>query len=217
LASKQPNFVLRIRRGNRSARLRLVCSIGVLASLLLGCATGPRCHGPSRAVTPARAVPAPLVTLAGVPLDATAEQFEGDCRKLGGELHKQRFCRPPQGTVGLANEGAAQLFAVDVSFDNFGHAKRITAHYVVEDAVVEQHVRGLVDALSEVLGDARSGDLYWCGRTAGCNLSSYAEWMFEGGLVKLESQRDLQGLELVLTHSHDDLQEKVIYGLPTCG
>jgi hypothetical protein len=162
-------------------------------------------------------VSAPLVTLAGVPLDATAEQFEQDCRKLGGELQKQSFCRPPQGTVGLESEGAAQLFAVDVSFDNSGHAKRIAAHYVVEDAVVEQHVRGLLDTLSEVLGDARSGDLYWCGRTAGCNLSSYAEWMFEGGEVKLESRRELQGLELNLTHSHDDMQEKVIYGLPTCG
>jgi hypothetical protein len=138
-------------------------------------------------------VPAPLITLAGVPLDATAEPFERNCRVLGGELHGPGFCRPPRGTLGLKAEGSAELVGVDVSFDNFGHAKRITAHYVVEDAVVEQHVRTLVDRFNEVLGDTRSGDLYWCGRTPGCKLSSYAEWMFEGGEVKLEGRRELQG------------------------
>ena len=162
-------------------------------------------------------MPAPLITLAGVPLDATTEQFAQDCGEIGGVVQNGRFCRPPQGSVGLKPERLAQVFGVDASFDNFGHAKRITAHYVVDDALVEQHVRALVDAMSEVVGEARSGDLYWCGRTAGCNLSSYAEWMFEGGLVKLESRRDLQGLELTLSHSHDDMNEKVIYGLPTCG
>jgi hypothetical protein len=35
--------------------------------------------------------------------------------------------------------------------------------------------------------------------------------------VTLESEVDLSALELELTHSHDDMNERVIYGLPTCG
>ena len=182
-----------------------------------GCASGPRCHGPSQAVTPARSVPAPMVGLAGVLLDVTPQQAQQECVKLGGDSPKPGLCRPRPGAAALTSDPGFELYSVDAVFDQFGHAKRITAHYVSPPEQVEQQVGKLVAQISEVLGETRGGDLAWCGQTAGCNLSSYAEWSFEGGQVELRGRRDGVALELELSHSHNDMQESVIYGLPTCG
>ena len=71
--------------------------------------------------------------------------------------------------------------------------------------------------ISAVIGEPRGGDLSWCGKVPNCKLSSYAEWAFEGGQVRLESRQDAQSLELTLSHEHEDMNERVVHGLPYCG
>ena len=158
-----------------------------------------------------------MVGLAGVLLDVTPEQAQQVCTQLGGDSPKPGMCRSRPDAAALATGPGFELLSVDAAFDQFGHAKRITAHYVSPPEQVEQQVGKLVGQISKVLGDPRGGDLAWCGQTAGCNLSSYAEWSFEGGEVELRGRRDGMALELELSHSHDAMQESVIYGLPTCG
>jgi hypothetical protein len=135
-----------------------------------------------------------------------------------GSYQGPAYCRPPSADPLVSNEPAA-LHAVDVGIDTFGHVKQIKAIYVGEADELAAQQRRAVQRVDEVLGQARSGGLPWCNRQAGtvCVDHEYAEWSFEGGTITLESDVDHSTLELELTHRHEDMNERVIYGLPTCG
>jgi hypothetical protein len=200
--------------------LRLGLSLGAVVCLT-GCA-GPRCMGPSRGVTPARPVRAPAVTFGGIALDATLEQVQSACANLHGELQTGKgqgnllFCQTMPRTLSLADGAGPQLLAVRARLDSFGHTKEIEASYLVPDADVASALQGVVANISDVVGDARGGDLAWCGKVPNCDAEAYAEWGFEGGTLRLRSHRDLKALELSLEFSHPDMTEQVIYGLPVC-
>ncbi len=185
----------------------------------LGCGSGPRCHGPSQAVTPARSVRAPKLTLAGMKLDETRAEAKLACEAMLGAYREPAFCRPNPTQAELVSPEPAPLQAVDIGFDNFGHAKRIKAIFVGEPSELARQQRDAVSRISAAIGEPNAGALGWCERQpdALCRDHEYAEWFFEGGRVTLESEVDLSALELELTHSHDDMNERVIYGLPTCG
>ena len=148
-------------------------------------------------------------------LDAKSEGVRKACEVLGWTLQNHAYCRP--GAAGLrAETSAALLVAVDIGFDNFGDAKRIVAVYGADEAQAIATVQGVVAQIEGVLQEERAGDLAWCGKVPRCNLSSYAQWSFEGGEVWLRSEFREGSFELTLEHRHNAMEERVTYGLPVC-
>jgi hypothetical protein len=165
----------------RKWRLAVIC---IVLSPAFGCSSGSRCHGPSREVTPARSVPAPQLTLAGMKLDETAAEAKLACEAMLGAYREPAFCRPNPTQAELVSSEPAPLQAVDVGFDNFGHAKRITAIFVGEPSELARQQRGALQRISAAIGEPNAGGLVWCERQpdALCRDHEYAE-CFSGAVA----------------------------------
>ncbi len=150
-------------------------------------------------------------------LDMTGTQARQACLRMDGLFREPAFCRPTSAQPSLISREASPLYAVDLGFDPFGHAKRIKAIYGGDSALLAEQLKSAVEQITAILGDPRSGELGWCARAGNCSGTSRTEWAFEGGAVSLAAEVSEHSLELELTHSHDDMSEHVIYGLPVCG
>jgi len=200
--------------------LRTCVSIGLLAGAMSACRAGRTCVGPSREVTPPRAVRAPDTGLLGIKLDADANQVRQQCSKLGtvNPMASEPVisCQFPPPERYDSSEWIVGF--VLVRFDRFGRAKSIAAEGTV-DASAEPSV--LAPILREISAATKSepaeGGLVWCASKGLCRENAdFAKWYFEGGEVWLRSRRDGLTFELELSHTSPELEERVIYGLPVC-
>jgi hypothetical protein len=200
-----------------SARL----SLAALVVTGLACQAGRTCHGPSRAVTPARPVRAPNVGLLGIKLDADAKQLRDQCSQIGtmAPTGGGQVARCQVGPPAKYDPKQWGVGGITIRFDSFGRAKVITAEGGLEIESEQQVVRSILSDISTAVGgDPNEGGLYWCATQGKCgSTGDHALWRFEGGEVWLRSRRSGNTLELELSHTHPDLEERVIYGLPVCG
>jgi hypothetical protein len=192
--------------------------MALLLVIGLGCQTSRTCHGPSRAVTPARMVPAPRAGLFGIMLGSDADQVREQCGKVGA------LTRPAAGMVCQMRAEKGELGAwkvenVTVRMDPFQRARTITAEGALDPSGEQALVKSIIaDISAAVHGEAAEGGLIWCASQGRCESNGdHAIWRFEGGAVWLRSRRTGLMFELELSHTHPDLEERVIYGLPVCG
>ena len=146
-----------------------------------------------------------------MPLDVNPEQARRACEAVEGTFQDGAAC-----VLRAVVDQPISPRRINVRFDQFGRAKEISAFYMVGDDSMPGLIQSVVAQIGSVLGEAGSGDLLGC-NTDTCARARYAEWQFEGGQVRLESERRDSSLELRLTHSHRDMTEQVQYGLPVCG
>src|SRR5262249_38094916 len=122
--------------------------------------------------------------------------------------------RPEKGDLGSWSVGS-----VTARQDHFGRARIITARGALDPSGEQALMKSIVaDISGAVHSEAAEGGLIWGAINGRCESSGdHAIWRFEGGEVWLRSRRADRTFELELSHTHPDLEERVIYGLPVCG
>jgi hypothetical protein len=151
-------------------------------------------------------------------LGSDADQLREQCGKIG------TLTPPAAGTVCQIRPDKGELGAwrvenVAVRMDHFHRARTVIAAGALDPSGEQALLKSIMaDISAAVHGEAAEGGLIWCAINGRCESSGdHAIWRFEGGEVWLRSRRTDLTFELELSHTHPDLEERVIYGLPVCG